>query len=245
MKIILASLIPLLVQQSQAALPPKAQVSSSMQALEILSLPEQNRNQLASQKGQELFPQLVQISKAKEQSMATRWKALTLAALVGKEKALPELDAALKSPEWFMRNAALISLRSYHPQKAKLAAQEALKDKALVVRSAAVEVLGEGLDRKTRDLFWEEYNAGYNFRKKQGLWIRSQILGHLAEKPESNERLLFFKALQDGDHRLHASAIGALEKLTQQSFGQPQIKLAEKRDLWLKWAKAHPQVITD
>lgn len=227
--------------QAFAAIPTHKKSSSDMLAYEILSMPEQNRNQVALYHGEKLLPQLLKISKESSQSMETRWKALTLAALVGKEKSIPALEEAMKAPEWFLRNAALVSMQKYHPAKAKSAATSLLKDKALVVRSAAVEALGAVADRRTRDLLWEELSASYNYRKKQGLWIRGQIIGKLASHPVLNEAPLFLRALRDQDSRLHLSAIGALEKLTSKQLGKPQQKLAEKRELWLQWAKAHPQ----
>lgn len=240
MKILISVTALLIAQQALSAIPQKINSSPSL-ASEILSMPEANRKQIAIQQSEALYPELIQISKASDQPMPMRWKALTLAAYLGRDKALPELEAALKSPEWFMRNAALVAMQTYHPAKAPKAAEALIKDKALVVRSAAVEVLGTVKNRKTRDLLWEEMDAGYNFRKKQGLWIRSQILSKLSESPEAKESSLFIQALKDKDSRMHRPAIAALEKLTSTQLGKPKTKMAEKRELWLQWAKANPQ----
>ena len=139
-----------------------------------------------------------------------------------------------------MRNAALLTLEKYYPQKAQAAAQTLLTDKALVVRSAAVQVLGQQLDQKNRDLFWEQMNSPQNFRRKQSLWIRGQMLSLLAEKPEGREAGLFVKALKDQDMKIQASAVSALEKLTQKTLGDSKMAVAEKRELWIQWAKARP-----
>ncbi len=224
---------------AQAALPPKA-TQSLQEAYDVLSLPENNLQQVAQGKADTLYPELIRISRAADQSMQTRWRALTLASSLKPEQVLPELEAALNSPEWFMRNAALLSLDKYHPQRAQSAAKTLLKDKALVVRSAAVQVLGPQLSNQTRDLFWEQMSAPINFRRKQSLWIRGQMLGYLANKPEAHETALFVKSLKESDPKIQATAVAALEKLTQSTLGKTGMAVSEKRDLWIKWAKARP-----
>lgn len=242
MKFILPFLILGFAVPGWSAIPqkPRVQESASELAQELLSMPEANRNQIAVQRAKDLFPELIRISKNEKEAMPVRWKALTLAAYVGKDQALPELQAALKSKEWFMRNAALISLKIHHPLKAQEAARTLLKDKALVVRSAAVECLGADLDAKSRQLMWSELNADYNFRHQKGLWIRKQILSQLAEKPDTQETGRFLKALREKDSELHVPAVVAMEKLTQSQMGAKK-SVAQKRELWLQWAKAHPQ----
>lgn len=244
MKTISLFLVSLASVQVLAAVPKKNLESPKPLefAQEILSMPEANRKQIATEKANELYPSLIELSKLPDQAMETRWKALTLAAYLGKDRALSVLEANLKSSEWFMRNAALVGLRIHHPVKAQNAAKALLKDKALVVRSAAVEVMGSNLDSKTRDLLWEEMEASYNFRKSQSLWIRGQILSQLAQFPQEREMGLFVKALKDKDSSMHAGAIGALEKITQKNLGTAQQKMSEKRSLWLQWAKANPEV---
>lgn len=243
MKIISTFLILGVVSTSWAALPPKkSNEPLPLSAQEILAMPEENRNQVAMARSGDLYPELIHIANSEKAAIPDRWKALTLAAYIGRDKAVKDLEAALKSKEWFMRNAALLGLKIHHPLRAQSAARNLLKDKALVVRSAAVEVLGPDLDRKSRDLLWEELNADYNFRKKQGLWIRSQILGHLSEKPDAKESQLFVKALMEKDSSMHAPAITALEKLTQKKLTARNG--TQKRELWIQWAKSQPQMLS-
>ncbi len=178
-----------------AAIPPKVatKVDIGLLAEEILTMPEKNRYMVAEKKADELFPALVTLSQSEKKAMPVRWKALTLAAYLKKEKYLPELEKALKSKEWFMRNAGLVAIYSFDKKRAQSVAKDLIKDKALVVRSAAIEVLGNQpeLAPETRDLFWEEMSASYNFRQKQGLWVREQILEKLAANPEKKEMPLF------------------------------------------------------
>lgn len=226
---------------AMAAIPPKVASKADLPMLveEILSMPEKNRYLVAEKKSDELYPILIEFSKSEKKSMSTRWKALTLAAHLKGEKSLSEMELALKAPEWFMRNAGLIALQSFDPIKARLHAKSLMKDKALVVRSAAVDVIGNDLDAATRDLFWEEMEASYNFRQKQSLWVRRQILEKLAINPAKKEISLFAKALNDKDLKLHPTAVIALERLTQLKLGKGQEGLPEKRQMWIKWVQAH------
>ncbi len=223
---------------AQAAIPPQS-VNALSEAYDVLSLPEGNQKQVAQTKADLLYPALIRISRSDAETMQTRWKALTLASALKSEQVLPELELSLQAPEWFMRNAALLSLEKYHPKRAKTAAVALLKDKALVVRSAAVQVLAKQMDAKTRDLFWEELNSPKNFRRKQSLWIRSQMLSSLAQNPESHETAMFLKSLQESDVKIQASAVKAMEKLTKSTLGaKKDLAIGAKRELWIKWAKA-------
>ncbi len=226
----------LLSFQTKAAIP--SQENPQLLAKEILSLPEANRNQIADKRGSEIYAELTRIAENSTEPMNVRWKALTLATYIGKEKALPLLEKSLTASEWFMRNAALISYKTYFPEKSQAAAQKLLKDKALVVRSAAVDAMGTDLDSKARDLLWEEMDASYNYRGKQSLWIRDQILSTLAAAPLSKELPLFVKALKSTEPKMQARAIVALEKLSQKKIGKADEKLARKKELWLQWAKS-------
>jgi HEAT repeat protein len=214
---------------------------SSLSIEEVLTMPEQNRFILAQKKTDEYYPKLIQISKSPQQTLAMRWKALTLAAYLKKAKALPELQTALKSQEWFMRNAALIAIQSFDPIQAKNAAKELISDKALVVRSAAVDVLSKDLDPKTRELLWSELNASYNFKRKQSLWVRDQIISTLAIQPERNEIAKFNKILFQEDSANQTHALAALENLTNQKFGKKNASLKERKNLWNKWVKTNPE----
>lgn len=226
-----------------AAIPPNVQLSTTKaleEAYDVLTMPEINQRQVAKGKADLLYPALIQISRATSEPMQTRWRALSLASSLKSAEALPELEKALVAPEWFMRNVALLSMEKYHPQRAQAAAQSLLKDKALVVRSAAVEVLGKRMDEKTRDLFWEALASAQNFRRKQSLWIRGQMLGFLAQAPQAREASLFVKALKDDDRKIQVAAVSALEKLTQKTLGKSNMAIQEKRELWIQWAKARP-----
>ncbi len=236
------------------------QAAVASAALELLAMPEPNRILIAKEKSQELFPSMIKLSQSDSESMQTRWKALTLAAELNPKLALPELEKALHSPLWYMRNASLVAMQTQPKQTAQKAALFLLNDKALVVRSAAVEALQPDLDASSRDLLWEEMGARHNFRKDQSLWVREQILAKLAVAPEPRESALFFKALREKNNRMHEPAILALEQLNHQKLAaasekekensagkntdKTAQKTAQKRELWLRWAKAHSESAT-
>ncbi len=107
---------------------------------EILTLPEPLRQQHVIGRENELYPQMISIAFSKKQSVEMRWKALTMSAHLKKQDSVVDLKKALASPDWFMRNAALLALQSVSPAEGRKAAQILINDKALVVRSAAGSV---------------------------------------------------------------------------------------------------------
>jgi len=204
---------------------------------ELLSLPAENRREIAKSRGQEILPQLEAKAFAKDEDYGTRWKALILSAQIQGPKAEKTLKKAVNAPEWYMRNAALLAYQDVLPQSSRFVARNLLADKALVVRSAAVNVLAQKTSAEERELLWEEMTSKRNFRKKQSLFIRGQILTALAQAPVERELPLFVGCLKENDTSLHSPAILALEKITAKSLGKKNDSIDKKRELWLKWAK--------
>lgn len=215
-----------------------------MTAQELLSLPPENRMAVARGRGVEFSKDLEKIAFAKTEDYGTRWKALTLVAQLKGAQSETLLQKALKSPEWYMRNAALVAYQEVLPKRSRTVAGELLNDKALVVRSAAVSALGPSMgEEAVRESLWEQLSSSANFRKKQSLFIRGQILEALAQNPREKEMPLFIKHLGEEDARLHAPAVAALEKVTARKMGKKNDTLAQKRDLWMKWAKAQDSTV--
>lgn len=94
------------------------------------------------------------------------------------------------------------------------AAKELISDKALVVRSAAVEILAQRMTDENKSILIKEMDKGYNFHKKSSLWIRPQILNKVAEVANSTDRQFFVQYLFDEDKEVSESSARALEKLT-------------------------------
>lgn len=205
---------------------------------EILSLPVANRIAVSQNRRGELVEPLRAMIFDDKADFGHRWKAVLLYAQLEKSKSAKVLHRALESKEWFLRNAALLAFAEvFPPAKAAEVAARLMNDKALVVRSAAVDVLARHMDSQTREILWNEIDQAHNFRKKQGLWIRPQILKILAEEPAVRELPLFLTYLREGDSRMHSPAISALEKITREVRGG-QREVAEKRTEWLKWARS-------
>lgn len=228
-------LLTLISASAMAAIPKPAGLSKEA-VEEILSMPEQNRYVLSEKKADEIYPHLMELAANTKKNLGVRWKSLTLAAHLRKQKSVKEIRPYLKSNEWYMRNAALVALQEVSQAESQRAGLELLDDKALVVRSAAVQAMGTDLTAEMRDRLWEELRAGYNYRKKESLWVRGQIAEKLALSPEKSEVTEFVTMLKGDDSRLYPSGIAALEKLTGDMKGSTK-SLADRRQLWLKWAK--------
>lgn len=217
----------------------------SVNVREILSLPAGNRLQAAISASEQVSPELLKIVAGENETLESRWKSVTLYAALKKEASLPMLTQWAKSPQWFLRNASLVAARTVSAEKAHDIALQLLQDKALVVRSAAVDVLSEDLKAEDRKTLWKEFSASYNFHRQQSLWIRGQILKTLANVPERSEKANFALALEDKDSRVYAQAVQALEKITKLKLGDNlQIKnkvkiedMEKKRALWIQWAR--------
>ncbi|MGE5086645.1 MAG: HEAT repeat domain-containing protein [Bacillota bacterium] len=219
-----------------AAKKPSSIVSLSS-AMEVLNLPGENRRVAVEEAGSLYYQSFITLAFSDKQSMNVRWKALMGAAEALREKATPDLLKAGDHPQWFMRNAALVALSEVNPAQAEKLAQKLIKDKALVVRSAAVGVLEKNISPENRDLLWEELNQNYNFKNSQSLWIRHQIVEVLAKKPKDHEIKIFAKLLTDSDSRIHVPAIQGLERLTGMKLGKENIKQSELVGLWKDYVK--------
>jgi hypothetical protein len=77
----------------------------------------------------------------------------------------------------------------------------------------------------------------YNFRNKESLWIRAQIVEVLAQKPADHELKIFSKLLQDKDVRVQTAAIGGMEKLTGVKLGEAQSSHEKIVLLWQDYAR--------
>lgn len=206
---------------------------------DVLSLPGENRLAVALGRKAELSQPLEELIFNRNAEFGLRWKAIMLYADLEKVKAMRVLDKALQSKEWFLRNAALIAYANAAPEKANSIALKMLEDKALVIRSAAIDVLERNMDPEIREALWNEIDQAHNFRKKQSLWIRPQILKALAKAPEARELPLFVSYLRGDDLRMHSHSVRALEKITKEVRGKSVDTVAEKRGQWLKWAQAN------
>lgn len=231
-KIGLLLLIQLLSAWASAAIP-----KSSEKAYEILQLPPENQKSLIDKSADHLYRDFVQLAFDDKTSMKMRWKALMAAAQIRKEKSTVDLVKASTDPQWFMRSAAMTALAEYNPTESERVAKNLLKDKALVVRSAAVDILSQRSSPEIRDLFWEELHQKYNFKNKQSLWIRPQMLTALAQKPKDQETGLFSRMLKEPELKMQLIAIQGLQKLTGMKLGDDHTSPVALVQLWQNYYK--------
>lgn len=163
------------------------------------------------------FTHYVRSAADKKQAMQSRWSSLLKAAqLASTTEHVLQLQKFSKDELWYMRNASLVALQKANRQVAEQTAQLLIKDKALVVRSAAVDILAENLNRQNKLILFSELNQPYNFNKKSSLWIRGQIIEKLKSRADAEDRDFFVKSLYDSDRQIATQSAKALEKITGQ-----------------------------
>ncbi len=147
--------------------------------------------------------------------MSERWKSIVEMSQIQHKDRLPDLKKALKSQTWYIRNAALLALDKMDANLAEAEAIKLLSDPALVVRSAAVEVLAKRMRSSAlaRKSLWEELNDKQNMIQKESLWIRPQIIQHLAKFPVLAEKSRFQALLSDSSAQVQDIARNALNQI--------------------------------
>lgn len=234
---IVASVLIAGLSSSAFAAVAKPSSSTLTSATELLKLPTENRKQALQAQGDKYYSSFITIAFNDSQTMNLRWRALMAAAEAHGDAATKDLLKAGNHSQWYMRNAALVALSEVNPTEAQKLAQKLIKDKALVVRSAAVEVLEKNPTPQVRDLLWEELDQKYNFKGAQSLWIRHQIVEVLAKQPKDHELKIFAKLLSDKDARVQLPAVAGLERLTGVKLGDGPMKQSELIGLWKNYVK--------
>lgn len=147
--------------------------------------------------------------------MSERWKSIIEMSQIQHKERLPDLKKALKSQTWFIRNAAILALDQVDTNLAETEAIKLLSDPALVVRSAAVEVLAKRIrsSELARKALWSELNDKQNIIQKESLWIRPQIIQHLAKFPLKSDKSLFYSLLADSNAQVQSIARNALAEI--------------------------------
>lgn len=164
--------------------------------------------------------------------MSTRWQSLIKAAEQAGPQQISEIAAFAKSNDWFMRNAALVALEKINSGYAIDQAKILVQDKALVVRSAAVEMLAKKNTLEIKRIFAEELAKPYNFSGRQSLWIRPQIMKVIAAGASSEDRHFMAKYLFDSDKKVAALSAAALEKISSIRFDEKN-----KIESWQSYVK--------
>ncbi len=233
--------IMVLVSASQAysaiALHSSNPAVAKTETLTALGLPLENRISVLRSEGTSGYKNLVALMNDESASMEARWRAVTAMGRIGGKLSIPEMKQALHSKVWYLRNAALVSSVQIDHDQALAWAKELLSDKALVVRSAAVDVMTDLKDVRSKSILWQKLNAKENFRGKQSLWIRRKIVESLSLIEEKGSEQKFGALLADKDETLYPPAIRALERLTNQKLGNADEAPKFKRLQWQAWLK--------
>lgn len=189
-----------------------------------LQMPLPNRIKALSMQGPKTFERLEQIARSKSEGLDTRWRAVTAMGRTEPLRARSFMEEAMVSPDWGMRNAALVVVQYGEREWAVDWAKKLLSDDALVVRTAAVEALNKMNAIEAEGALWQKLYAKENYKNGQSLWIRKHIAQTLARFARPGQESEFKRLLSDNDTSLHSSALQALTKLTSQNL---------TRDEWL------------
>ena len=165
-------------------------------------------------------------------TVKTRWRALMSLAVSQEERSLVYLENAVKSKDWFMRDAGLMAMGQIAPKRALYWARRLIHDPALVVRTTAVLVFKDRGQINDIDLLWRELNNKINFKKGQSLWIRHHIVTALAHLSSPGDVPKFIPLLDDSDHRVRNASITALETLTGQKPQYQSQDMTQKVAHW-------------
>ncbi|MEQ1666331.1 MAG: HEAT repeat domain-containing protein [Bdellovibrionales bacterium] len=151
-------------------------------------------------------------------SMQLRWRTVTAYGKNYPNEAKPFLEKALKSPEWFMRNAAVLVLPYAERSWAISWLEKMMSDPALVVRTAAVQATEQMGGIELQSLLWTKLYSRENYHRSSSLWIRKHILETLSAFATTNDVDKFIQVLKDDDQNLHSVSLATLKKLTRQDY---------------------------
>ncbi len=183
------------------------------------------------------FDALIKSASDTTLSMTERWQSLIKAGEVAQLEQIPTISKFSKNSDWYMRNAALISLELASFDQALDQAKLLISDKALVVRSAAVETLSKKNTLEIKQLFASELAKTYNYSGTQSLWIRAQLMKQIAKTADSDDRQFLARYLFDSDKQVALISMQTLEKITDLHFSDknPILQWQEhvKKNNWL------------
>jgi HEAT repeat protein len=169
----------------------------------------------------------------KKNTLQTRWRAITTMGRIDPGTFRKDIDRAIASGDWYMRNAALIALQSDERPRAIQISMKLLDDPALVVRTQAVRNLIQLEAREAEPRMWQKIFSEKNFRGKESLWVRVHLAEALAGFATPGHLKSFQRLLMDPDERLHKWAILGLENTTGVKLGGRELSTEIRRQQWL------------
>lgn len=132
-------------------------------------------------------------------TITERWKALMKLSVSKGRASLPDLEQALNSKDWFLRDGALRATCAIDESLGKKWARYLLSDPALVVRTTAVDMIRRLNDLDAKENLWSELNQKRNFRFGNSLWVRKHIVAVLLQFDPEMKDERFATLLDDKD----------------------------------------------
>ena len=180
---------------------------------EILQLPVKNRISVLKSRPHFYFHHLESMLYSKFSSDEVKWKALTAMARIQPQKASSHIRLVARTGNWFLKNAALISMETINSEQALLWAVQFLNHPSLVLRTASVDLIRRQKATQYKKILWKKLNDKENFRNGKSLWIRYNILQALSDFSQKNDAPHFKKLLKEKDPRILATARQTLSRL--------------------------------
>lgn len=171
-----------------------------------LQLPLNERLEFYNKQGPRALHELNKIAFDKTENLDNRWRALTALVRIHPRESQPFIERALKSDEWYMRNAALVVLPYSERKWAVNKAIDALDDSALIVRTAAVKALRQLHATESSPALWQKLNDQSNFHRGEPLWIRRHIIEALEQFSTVHDKERFQLAVKDSDQSVRKVA---------------------------------------
>lgn len=167
-------------------------------------------------------------------SIQQKWNILADLATKSPEFAKGIYLSCIESTDWLLRVGGLKFLATLDAQSAIERAQKLIEtDKALLVRSAAVDVLVElGSVVRAKDTLWAAMKDKKNFHKGHSLWIRQNIANALQAFTDKSDNSQWADLLEDKDVLVQVAAINALEKNNQTRLGSQTDSVDVRSALW-------------
>lgn len=169
-------------------------------------------NSIASIPSKPAKPNLKSIVFNNQYPLEVRWDAYHKIVTKNKKESIPMATKAVKSKDWFLREAGLKTFVALKPDEAKPIAREMLeKDPSMLVRAQALSAIKILNDKSTEKLLWQTLKDKKNFRGEQSLWIRPKVVATLMEFKMGNKDQ-YKILLDDKDPQVQRLAREALKK---------------------------------
>ena len=176
---------------------------------------------------------LLQVAFDPKAGLQPRWRALTTLGRMDGASYVVHTERALKSKEWYMRNAALIALQTSTYEMAVKWSMQLLTDPALVVRTQAARNLVRLNATEAEPLLWREIFSKRNFHGRESLWVRAHMAEALAHFATPGRGKQFQKLLLEPDTRLHKWAVMGLENSSGFKMTTNDEPVEIRRQKWL------------